>query len=66
MELAKFYSERLVMDYKKITHNGKTKWMCFGNDRRIIFSSGKNKKLDFAAFSFFVFHSKVPFSLAVN
>jgi len=51
MELAKFYSETLGMDYKKITHNGKTKWMCFGNDRRVIFSSGKNKKLDFAAFS---------------
>jgi len=50
-ELAQFYSETLGMDFKKITHEDTIKWMCFGNDRRLIFSTGTKNKLGFAAFS---------------
>ena len=49
--LSKFYSYTIGMEKKAITHQKKSKWMCFGNDRRIIFSLGEKKKLDFAAFS---------------
>ena len=49
--LSSFYSETLGMKSKQIHHQEKTKWLCFGNDRRIIFSPGKKKNLDFAAFS---------------
>ena len=49
--LSKFYSYTIGMEQKAITHQKKSKWMCFGNDRRIIFSLGEKKKLDFAAFS---------------
>ena len=50
--LCGFYSDTLGMDTKKISHQGEIKWMCFGNDRRIIFTNGNKKRLDFAAFSF--------------
>ena len=49
--LSRFYSETIGMNLKTIDHQQKSKWMCFGNDRRIIFSFGKKKCLDFAAFS---------------
>ena len=49
--LSSFYSETLGMKSKQIHHQEKSKWLCFGNDRRIIFSPGKKKNLDFAAFS---------------
>ena len=49
--LSSFYSETLGMKSKQIHHKEKIKWLCFGNDRRIIFSPGKKKNLDFAAFS---------------
>ena len=41
--LSKFYSETIGMEQKDITHKKKSKWMCFGNDRRIIFSFNINK-----------------------
>ena len=40
--LSKFYSYTIGMEQKAITHQKKSKWMCFGNDRRIIFSLGEN------------------------
>ena len=45
--LSSFYSETLGMKSKQIHHQEKIKWLCFGNDRRIIFSPGKKKNLDF-------------------
>jgi len=50
-KLSIFYSNNIGMNVQKITHQKKTKWMCFGNDRRIIFTEGNKKQLDFAAFS---------------
>ena len=35
--LSSFYSETLGMKSKQIHHQEKIKWLCYGNDRRIIF-----------------------------
>mgnify|MGYP003315929414 CR=1 FL=1 len=49
--LSKFYSYTIGMEQKAITHQKKSKWMCFGNDRRLLFVEGEKKKLNFAGFS---------------
>ena len=50
-DLANFYSNTLGMNFKKYIHQNKTIWMCFGNDRRLLFVEGEKKKLNFAGFS---------------
>ena len=49
--LAQFYSDTLGMKTKEYIYNNITTWMCFGNDRRLIFVKGEKKKLNFAGFS---------------
>ena len=49
--LASFYSNTLGMNFKKYIHQKKIIWMCFGNDRRLLFVEGEKKKLNFAGFS---------------
>ena len=46
--LAKFYSKAMDMEFAKLSNDN---WNCFGSERRVLITRGKNKTLSYAAFA---------------